>query len=269
MTRLLFFLIITTGALAFTYDRETESPPHSLTPSLPLTAAADPEAKDIIAKSDAKLKGKTSLAEMKMTIVRPTWKRELKLKSWSKGDELALILILSPAREKGAAFLKRGREIWNWQPTIDRTIKLPPSMMSQSWMGSDFTNDDLVKQSSVVEDYNHKLLGTETIDGRSCYKIQMDPKESAAVVWGKVVVWIDKAEYMQLKAEFYDEDNYLVNTMYGKQVKTLGGKVLPSVMEVVPADEPGNKTIIEYLSLDFDKPMNDNFFSVQQMKKVK
>lgn len=269
MTRLIFFLIIATGTLAFTYKSAIESPAPPLTPSPPPMVVGDPEAKDIIAKADAKVKGKTSLAEMKMTIVRPSWKRELKLKSWSKGDDMALILVLSPAREKGTAFLKRGREIWNWQPTIDRTIKLPPSMMSQSWMGSDFTNDDLVKESSVLEDYNHKLLGTETIDGRSCYKIQMNPKENAAVVWGKVLVWIDKTEYMQLKAEFYDEDNYLVNTMYGKQVKNLGGKLLPSLLEVIPADEPGNKTMIEYVSLEFDKPMNDNFFSVQQMKKAK
>src|SRR5690606_1606609 len=98
---------------------------------------------------------------------------------WGKGDELALILVTAPARDKGTAFLKRGNEIWNWQPSIDRTVKMPPSMMAQSWMGSDFTNDDLVKHSSVVNDFDHTLLGSETIEGRACHKIEMIPKESA------------------------------------------------------------------------------------------
>lgn len=230
---------------------------------------ADPDPKAIVAKSDAKLKGKTSLADMKMTIVRPKWTRELRLKTWNKGDDLSMILITAPARDKGAAFLKRGREIWNWQPSIDRTIKLPPSMMNQSWMGSDFTNDDLVKQSSVVDDYTHKYLGSEKIEGYDCYKIEMKPKENTAVVWGKVIVWIDKTEYMQMKVAFYDEDGYLVNTMYGKNIKKLGGKMLPSVLEVVPADEPGNKTVVEYIDLQFDKPIEDTFFSLQNLKKVK
>lgn len=229
----------------------------------------DPEPKEIVAKADAKLKGKTSQAEIKMSIVRPKWTRELQLKSWSKGDDLALILITAPARDKGAAFLKRGKEIWNWQPSIDRSIKLPPSMMSQSWMGSDFTNDDLVQQSSVVDDFTHKLLGMEKIEGRECYKIEMTPKENAAIVWGKVITWIDKTDYMELKAEFYDEEGYLINTMHGKNIKTLGGKLLPARMEMTPADQPGHKTIIEYLSLSFDKPIDDNFFSIQNLKKVK
>lgn len=230
---------------------------------------ADLTPKEIVAKADAKLKGKTSQSEIKMTIVRPKWTRELQLKSWSKGNDLALILITAPARDKGAAFLKRGKEIWNWQPTIDRTVKLPPSMMSQSWMGSDFTNDDLVQQSSVVEDFTHKLLGVEKIEGRDCYKIEMIPKESAAIVWGKVISWIDKAEFMELKGEFYDEDGYLINTMYGKNIQTMGGKVLPARMEMIPSDQPGHKTIIEYISLSFDKPLDDNFFSIQNLKKVK
>lgn len=226
-------------------------------------------AKEIIQKSDEKLRGKTSIAEMKMTVVRPTWSREVTMKSWSKGDDLALILITSPARDKGSAFLKREKEIWNWQPTIDRVIKLPPSMMMQSWMGSDFTNDDLVKESSAVSDYVHKLIGSQKIGDRDCYKIELIPLEEAAVVWGKIIAWVDKKDFLQLKTEFYDEDNFLMNTMYGKNIKLLGGKLLPSVLEVIPADEPGKKTIIEYLKLEYDKPIADSFFSMQNMKRVK
>ncbi|MCB0556102.1 MAG: outer membrane lipoprotein-sorting protein, partial [Phaeodactylibacter sp.] len=124
-------------------------------------------------------------------------------------------------------------------------------------------------ESSIVEDYSQKLLGSETVDGRECYKIELTPKEDAAVVWGKILSWIDKKDFMQLKVEFYDEDGYLVNTMYGKNVKELGGRLLPSKMEVIPADEPGNKTIVEYLSLDFDTPIEASFFSIQNLKRVK
>ena len=226
-------------------------------------------AKEIIQKADQKQRGETSVGELKMTIIRPTWKREMVMKSWSKGSEYMLILVTGPARDKGTAFLKRENEIWNWQPTIDRTIKLPPSMMMQSWMGSDFTNDDLVRESSIVVDYTHQLLGTESIEGRKCYKIELTPKENAPVVWGKVLSWIDTEEFMQMKAEFYDEDGYLVNTMYGKNVKKMDDRLLPSILEVVPADEEGHKTIVEYLDLNFNKPIKESFFSIQNMKRVR
>ncbi len=229
----------------------------------------DPTALEVIKKADEKVRGKSSIAQLKMTIVRPTWKREMVMKAWSLGDEKALILVTAPARDKGTAFLKRDKEMWNWQPTIDRTIKMPPSMMSQSWMGSDFNNDDLVKQSSIVVDYIHKHVGTEVIEGRDCWKIELIPKENAAVVWGKIYSWISKNEYLQLKTEFYDEDGYLINTMIGKNIKNLGGKMLPSIMEVIPEEEEGNKTIMEYVSLEFDVDINDSFFSVQNMKRIR
>lgn len=228
-----------------------------------------PDALEIIKKADQKLRGETSNGTMKMTIVRPSWSREVTMKSWSKGTDYSLILVTSPARDKGTAFLKREKEIWNWQPTIDRTIKLPPSMMMQSWMGSDFTNDDLVRESSIVVDYTHKNLGLETIEGYPCYKIELIPKEDAPVVWGKVLVWIDQKEQMQLKTEFYDEDNYLVNTMLGREIKNMDGRMLPTIMEVIPAEEEGHKTVIEYLNLVFDKPIKENFFSIQNMKRVR
>ena len=233
------------------------------------TADAPLTAKEIVAKADKKFKGETSTGEIKMTIVRPTWQREIQMKNWSKGDDYSLILITAPARDKGSGFLKREKEIWNWQPSIDRVIKMPPSMMMQSWMGSDFTNDDLVKQSSVVDDYTHKILGSETIEGRDCYQIEMVPKEGAAVVWGRVVIWIDKADFLQLKTEFYDEDDYLAHTIFGKKIKNLGGKLLPSVLEVVPADDEGHKTMVEYLWIKFDEPIKDQFFSVQSLKRVR
>ncbi|MER2996691.1 outer membrane lipoprotein-sorting protein [Pontibacter populi] len=228
-----------------------------------------PSAQEIVQRADDKVRGKSNQGEMVMRIVRPTWKREIGLKSWAKGTEQAMIVVTSPARDKGTAFLKRKREVWNWQPSIDRTIKLPPSMMLQSWMGSDFTNDDLVKESSVVQDYTHTLAGDTIIDNRPCYKIIMIPKEEAAVVWGKVITYIDKKDYLQLLVLFYDEDGELVNTMKASNIKMLGGRLLPARMDMTPADNPQNHTIIEYRSLKFDVPLEDSFFSIQNLKRVK
>lgn len=224
---------------------------------------------EIITKADEILKGNQSTGEIKMTIIRPSWQREITMKSWALGDDYGLTLITSPAREKGNAFLKRKKEIWNWQPSIDRVIKLPPSMMMQSWMGSDFTNDDLVKQSSTVKDYTHEILREETIEGTSCYKLQLTPKDDAAVVWGKVIVWIGKEDFLQYKVEFYDEDDYLVNTMIGKNKKLLGGREMLATLEVIPADEPENRTVIEQLWIDFDTKIEESFFSVQNLKRLR
>ena len=224
---------------------------------------------DIIRKTDEKLRGKSNSSEMKMTIVRPEWKREITMKGWSLGTEYSIILITAPARDKGQAFLKRDNEMWNWQPTIDRVIKLPPSMMLQSWMGSDFTNDDLVKESSIINDYTHVLVGDSTINGMEVYKIALTPKPDAAVVWGKIITFIDKVEYNQHLVYYYDEDNFLINTMVMSDLKMMGGKLLPAKMEMIPADEPENRTIIEYIDMQFDIGVTEDFFSLQNTKRVR
>ncbi len=231
-------------------------------------SAFSQEATEIIKKADEKMRGKSSKAEMTIEIVRPKWTREMTLTSWTKGDDYSITLIKSPARDKGTVFLKRDKEIWNWVPSIDRNIKLPPSMMMQSWMGTDFTNDDLVKQSSIVTDYEHSYLKDSTIDGFSCYVIELIPKPDAPVVWGKIKLWVDKQEYMQLRTEFYDEDAYLVNIMSGSSVKTFDGKKLPSRMEMIPVEKKGQKTVIIYNDLEFDIDIADNFFTTQNMKRL-
>ena len=133
---------------------------------------------------------------MAIKIIRPKWKKEMVMKGWSIGDEYFVSLVLSPAKEKGTVFLKRGNEVWNYIPSIERTIKLPPSMMMQNWMGTDFTNDDLVQRSSVTNDYSNSIIGEQTIDGLDCWIIELIPKEDAPVVWGKLIMWIDKNDYM-------------------------------------------------------------------------
>ncbi|MGB5500724.1 MAG: outer membrane lipoprotein-sorting protein [Maribacter sp.] len=229
----------------------------------------DLSAKDIVKKADENMRGKTSLADITIQIKRPTWSREMNMKAWSKGDDYSMILINSPAKEKGTVFLKRIKEVWNWIPSIERNIKLPPSMMSQSWMGTDFTNDDLVKEASAVEDYTHLHLGKETIAGKECYKIEMIPKPSAAIVWEKVIVWIDVEDFLQLKAEFYDEDGALVNIMNSGDVKEIGGRKITSKIEMIPVDKEGNSTWIIYNDILFDKEIKDDFFTTRNMKQLR
>ncbi|MBK7096111.1 MAG: outer membrane lipoprotein-sorting protein [Saprospiraceae bacterium] len=224
---------------------------------------------EIVKKSDDKFRGISSYSVLKMQIKRADWSREMKMKAWSKGEDESLILITSPKRDQGITFMKKKNEMWNWQPTIQRVIKMPPSMMMQSWMGSDFTNDDLARQSSIVNDYIHKIIGEEKIDGKVCFIIELKPKEDAPVVWGKVKMWISKNDFLQLKAQFYDEDNYLVNTIYSSNIKEIGGRVLPTVMKLVPADEPKNSTTMEYELLEFGVKFKQDFFSVKNMKVIR
>ena len=233
-----------------------------------LISQTENNAKSIVEKAEDKLRGNSSFAEITIQIIRPTWQREMKMKAWSKGKKNSLIYIISPQKEKGTVFLKRDKEVWNYIPSIERNIKLPPSMMSQSWMGTDFTNDDLVKESSSADDYTHTLLGDSIIIDRNCFKILMKPTPESSVVWGKVLVWIDKKDYMQLRVEFYDEENVLVNIMLGSEIKEIGGRILPSKMEMIPVEKKGNKTVMIYNKLNFDPPLKDDFFSTQNMKKV-
>jgi outer membrane lipoprotein-sorting protein len=226
--------------------------------------------KEIVRKANEKFNGeKTSISTMSMTIVRPTWERTIEFKNWTSGTDYALTLITAPAKEKGQSFLKRENEMWNWNPTISRLIKLPPSMMSQGWMGSDYTNDDILKESSVVDDYNHQLLREETYDGRLCYVIKMVAKEDAAVIWGHQIRWIDKKDFLFLKSELYDQDGYLVRTETGSEIKSMDGRLIPTRLELIPADEENQKTIVEIKDIKFNEPIPDNFFSQQNMKRVR
>jgi outer membrane lipoprotein-sorting protein len=234
-------------------------------------AADEPveDAQTIVRRADSHFRGQTAKAEMSMSIVRPDWSREVSMKSWSNGEDYALILITGPARDKGTVFLKRGNEVWHWVPSIAKVIKLPPSMMMQSWMGSDFTNDDLVRESSVVNDYTHEIIGDSSIDERDCYIIRMVPKEDAAVVWGELKTWISKEGYLQLRTEFYDEDKELTNVLRLSQVEEMGGRVIPTLLEMIPVNEEGQKTVVEYHSIEFDEPIPESFFSEQNMKRVR
>jgi outer membrane lipoprotein-sorting protein len=229
----------------------------------------DNDARDIVKRADQKMRGSTMEAEILIKTIRPTWSREMQCKIWEKGNDLALILIQSPVRDKGISFLKRKKEVWNWLPTLERTIKLPPSMMSQSWMGTDFTNDDLVKESSIVEDYNHKIIGDTLILERSCFIIQMLPKPESAVVWSKVILCIDKKDFLELHSRFYDEEGDLINTMNSFDIRMMHDRIIPTRFEMIPADKKGQKTVMIYKNIQYNQAIDDNFFSVVQMKMLK
>jgi len=227
------------------------------------------DAKEIIKKSDELIKSKSSYAEVSMTIVKTDWSRTVGLKMWALEPDYAIIYITEPARDKGTVTLKRKKEVWNWIPIAQKVIKIPPSMMLQSWMGSDFTNDDLVKESSLINDYTHTIVGEENFNEYDCYKIESIPKPDAGVVWGKLLTWISKKEYFQLKVEFYDEDDFIVKSYLGSDIKKLGGRTIPTHWEMVPVDRPGEKTIFDYHDIEFNYNVKESFFSEQNMKRVR
>lgn len=214
------------------------------------------------------MRGTTSQAELIIKTIRPAWTRSMDVKVWMKGHDFSMILIQSPAKDKGIVFLKRKKEVWNWMPALERTIKLPPSMMSQNWMGTDFTNDDLVKESSVVTDYDHSILGDTVIDKRNCYIIQMIPKPETAIVWSKLIVCIDKKDFLELHTRFYDEDGKIVNIMNAYDVKIMDGRLIPTRFEMIPMDKKNQKTEMRYKTLQYNRPIADGFFSSEKMKTV-
>jgi outer membrane lipoprotein-sorting protein len=227
-------------------------------------------ATDIVRKADEKFNGeKSSIMSMSMTVIRPGWKRTVEFKSWTLGRVYALTLVTAPSKDAGQTFLKRGTEMWSWNPSISRLIKLPPSMMSQGWMGSDYTNDDILKESSVVNDYIHSIEGEETIEGRLCYRIRMKAREEAAVIWGSQIRWIDKKDFNVLRAELYDEEGILIRTETGKDIKLMDGRIIPTLLELIPAEEEGNRTVVVINSIKFNVPVEEGFFSQQNMKNLR
>jgi outer membrane lipoprotein-sorting protein len=232
-------------------------------------SASGQDAKEILRRMEYNMRGDASYAEMTMETVRPRYTREISMRSWSLGDDFALIYVTAPARDQGTAFLKRRNEIWNFVPNIDRTVRMPPSMMSQSWMGSDFSNDDLVRGVSVIEDYDHELAGSETIDGLECYKIELEPHPETPVVYEKVIYWVSKEYYLPVKVENYDEYGDLVSTIHFRDIKTIGGRPMPSVMEMIPEDRRGHRTILTYHEADFDIDLSEGFFSIQNLTSIR
>lgn len=230
---------------------------------------AQTNAEAIIRRSEALLRGEHSYSEMTITIVRPTWERSMQLRIWSDEPDYMVMIIDAPARDKGTVFLKRGQEIWNYLPRIGRNVKLPPSMMGQSWMGSDLNNDDLVRENSIVEDYTYQYLGEKEIRGVPCHQIRLDPKPETAVVWDHIILYITKEGDFQWQTDFYDERQQLINRLEAFDLAQWGDKTLPSRMRMTPMETPDQYTEMRYNHLDFSVKQAENFYSLQNLQRLR
>jgi outer membrane lipoprotein-sorting protein len=230
-------------------------------------AAAPPrDARAILDHVDDLFRGRSSRGRASMTVTTAHWTRTLDLEFWSRGTERTLIRILAPLKEKGTATLRVGNDLWNFLPKVKRTIKLPSSMLQASWMGSHFTNDDLVKESRMTKDYTFEVTFDGTRDGESVLEITCTPRPEAAVVWGRVVVRVRTADTLPLAVLFYDERMALARTITYSDVRTLGGRELPTRMVVVPTDKPEESTRIVYEDIRFDEPIADDTFTLRSLE---
>ncbi len=230
-------------------------------------AIAQLSVKEIVRRADELMRGKTQQGVYRMTIIRPDWQRSTEFAFWSEGTKKSFIRIQEPARDRGVAFLKIGREMWNYIPRINRVIKIPPSMMLQSWMGSDFTNDDLVKESSMVEDYTHTLLGREVLEGKNAYKIKFIPKPDAPVAWDHLVEWIRVSDYVPLRAEYFNERDEHIRTLVFSDIKKMSGRTLPARMELIEVKKTGHSTVLLLEEVTFDRPIDQAVFTKQFLRR--
>lgn len=228
-------------------------------------AALDPAR--IVATMEDVMRGDASYAEMSMRIVRPRYERDVALRAWQLERKYSMIQVTAPARDQGTAFLLRDNNVWTYDPRIDRTTRLPSSMMAQPWMGSDFTNDDLVRDSDTVDDYTHELLRVEDVGDRRCYVIRMIPKPDRPIVWGQVKMWICKQDYLQLRIENYDQRKQRVNTITLDQITRFGDREVPARITVSPEGKDDERTVLQYETLDFEVDLDASFFTQRNMQR--
>jgi outer membrane lipoprotein-sorting protein len=232
-----------------------------------VSAEEPSKARQILDHVDDLFRGDASHGHATMVIKTEHWARTLELEFWSQGKERSLIRILAPEKEKGTATLKVGNDLWNYLPKVKRVVKLPSSMLSASWMGSHLTNDDLVKESRMADDYTFEVTFDGERDGEPAIEITCIPKPDAAIVWGKVVVRVRRDGWMPLRVAFYGEDMDLARTAAYTDVQEMGGRRLPTTMTFVPAHAPDEYTRIHYDSIVFDPPLDDDLFSLRTLQR--
>ena len=232
------------------------------------TLAFDPQA--LVQAAIDYYRGKASIATVDMTIQRPSWKRTMTIKAWTKGQRDSIFTITAPPKDKGNGTLKKGREMWTYNPKVNRVIKLPPSMMSQAWMGYDFSNNDLAKSDSIIEEYTHEVIGTETHEGKKVFVIKSMPKPDAPVVWGMQRLKI-REDRILLSEEYYDEDLQLVKAMTGFEIQMLGGRLFPKKWKMHKADLENEYTRLNYRELEFkDKDeLPDRLFTLSALRNLR
>ena len=228
--------------------------------------AADVDVKAIVKGMDELYRSETSQTNMEMQIVTPHWERTLALEVWTQGMDKTFILITSPKKEKGVATLRIGNEMWNYLPKTNKVMKVPPSMMMGSWMGSDFTNDDLVKESSMLDDYTYERITPADAQPDHLY-IQLLPKEDSPIVWGKLIVAVRASDRVPVWQHFYDETGRLTRVMNFKEIKAFDGKTIPSVMEMIPQNKEGHKTVVRFVDAAFDKQIDEKVFTRRNLQR--
>jgi outer membrane lipoprotein-sorting protein len=218
-------------------------------------------AKEILERVDDLWRGESSFAEMTMEIRTEHYERSMKLKAWSLGKDRSLMLITYPPKDRGVATLKVDKDIWNYLPRVNRVIRVPSSMMMANWMGSHFTNDDLVKESRMSEDYESEVTFEGTRNGADIYELTLIAKPDAPVVWGRIEISVVQSTLIPIRSLYYDEEGVLIRTMRFGDVRMLGGREVPAVMTLIPEDKPEERTVITYDSLDLDLDLDADFFS--------
>jgi len=231
------------------------------------TAAELPDVDTLLDRVDDVWRGDSSKAEVTMKVKTAHYERTMRMRAWTMGTEHTLVRILAPLKERGSATLKAGDTIYTYLPKTDRTIRLTSGMMGGSWMGSHFTNDDLVKETRMRLDYDAEVTFHGVRDDREVIELTLIPKPDAAVVWGKVVTVVDSESYNPVEITYYDEDDEVARTATFSDVGELGGRTIPRSMTMAPADHPDEFTRIEYEELDFDVALTEAFFSVSRIKR--
>jgi outer membrane lipoprotein-sorting protein len=228
----------------------------------PLTAG---EARALVEAAFDYYRGETSVGTVDMTVHRPDWERVFTIKAWTKGEDRSLFRILAPPKDRGNGTLKKGHEMWMYNPKVNRVIKVPPSMMSQAWMGSDFSNNDLAKSDSLLKDYDHEITGTETHEGKKVHVIESRPKPRAPVVWGMLRLKL-REDHIFLEQAFFDEDMNLVKAMSSGEIRMMGGKLFPAVWKMQKTGAQDEHTILTYRDVAFDVEVPDHVFTLSNLK---
>jgi outer membrane lipoprotein-sorting protein len=229
------------------------------------SARAALSATEVVDRAETVLWGKTIQGDIEMIVKTPSWSKTFAIKLWVDRPLKAFTRITAPAKEAGITSLRLALEMWNYIPSIERTIKIPPSMMLQPWFGSDFTNDDVLRESSNVNDYTHKIFAESNMDGHEVYEIEGLPKPNAAVVWGKVIFTIRKGDFIPIKTAYYDEHGELVRILTYSDVRMLNGRTIPTRWEMQPLNKPGKSSLIIVKSAIYDKVINPDLFSLRNL----
>ncbi len=222
---------------------------------------------EILEKVDDLWRGESSYADITMEVTTVHWQRSLKMRVWSLGKDYSLIIITHPPKERGVATLKALKNIWNYLPRVNRVIRVPTSMMMAEWMGSHFTNDDLVKESRMSEDYDVEITFDGTRDGSAVYDLTLTPKPEAPVVWGKIVTTVTKVDLLPTKSLYFDEEGELARSMVFTGIRMFEGRKIPATLTLIPADKPMEKTVVRYEDMKFGLGLDTKFFSLRNLSR--